>query len=190
MGEVYKMLVFHGGLTIQQVEKLKNGDPVIYDKVPYERAYAPGRNTFDYVPIELYKKPIEEFRKYISEDCYAKQYIYFAKYLYACFDFCINCQKMNYIMVCDIAEDILNNYIGVGDYCHGDYRIEYRLPRKIITPKMIQEFLFFEPYNKIQMREFYEKYKDHYRVPKEESENAMKLIRQKGLHFNRDKIHN
>lgn len=181
------MLVFHGGFTIEQVEKLKNGDSIIYDKVPYERAYAPAKNTFDYVPIELYKAPIEEFRKYISEDCYINQYIFFARYLYATFDRCINCQKRNYIIVCDIDENILNPYIGVGDYCDEDYRIEYRLPRRFITSEMIKDVLFFEPYDEMQMREFHEKYKEHYAVPKEEREIARKIIRQKGLKFNRDK---
>lgn len=129
------MLVFNGGLTIDQVEKLKNGDLIIYDKIPYKQCCAMRNNTFDYVPKELFSAPLHIFRKYISEDCYHKQYIFFAKYLSAVLEFCKNSDKKNYIMVCDIDENILNSYIGVGDYLDEDYRIEYRLPRKFIHLK-------------------------------------------------------
>lgn len=182
------MLVFNGGLTIDQVEKLKNGDQIIYDKVPTKFAHAQRNNTFDYVPKELYDAPVHVFKRYISEDCYYKQYIFLAKYLYATFQFCRNSQKKNYIMVCDIDEKILNQFVGVGDYLDGDYRIEYRLPRKFITPDMIKEFLFFEPYDDIQMKDFYEKYKDFYYIDNNEKEVAHEFVLQKKLKFNRDKF--
>lgn len=178
------MLVFNGGLTIEQVEKLKNNSPIIYDKIPYKHAYAKRRNTFDYVPKELYGVPINIFKSYISEDCYSNQYIFLTKYLSATLKFCNNSKKKNYIMVCDVDENILNDYIGVGDYCDGDYRIEYRLPRKFITSEIIKEFLFYEPYDEKQVKEFYEKYKDYYSIKPEERENAKKLIYQKKLQFN------
>ena len=44
------MIVFHGGFTKEQVEKLKNNEPIIYEKIPYKEARAGGKNTFDYVP--------------------------------------------------------------------------------------------------------------------------------------------
>ena len=176
------MIVFNGGLTIEQVNKLKNGEYVIYDKIPYKRARAAEENTFDYVPKEMYSMPLHIFRRYIAEDVFSKQYIFLAKYLYTTFEFCNNSQKKNYIMVCDIEEDILNEYIGVGNYI--DYRIEFRLPRKFISPDKIKEFLFFEPYDDIQMRQFKDMYEDKYYPPSEEDELARRLIKQKKLEFN------
>lgn len=181
------MLVFNGGLTIEQVKKLQNDSPIIYDKILAQYACAKGKNTFDYVPKELYGAPLHIFRRYISEECYSNQYIFLARYLSATFEFCNNSRKKTYIMVCDIDENILNNYIGVGNYCDGDYRIEYRLPRRFITSEMIKEFLFFEPCDEKQMAEFHEKYKDYYSVKPEEKENAKKLIYQKKLQFNEDR---
>ena len=70
------MIVFNGGLTIEQVRKFEKEEPVIYDKVPYPKAYASRENTFDYVPKELYSAPIEEFKKYIAEDVYKQQYVF------------------------------------------------------------------------------------------------------------------
>ena len=87
------MIVFSGGLTIEQIEKLKNNSPIIYDKIPYKQACAKRKNTFDYVPKELYGAPQHIFKRYISEDCYSNQYIFLAKYLSATFEFCKNSQK-------------------------------------------------------------------------------------------------
>lgn len=179
------MLVFNGGLTIEQVEKLKNGYNIIYDKVPYKRAYATSKNTFEYVPKELYGAPMHIFRRYISEDCYSKQYIFLARYLSSTFEFCINREKKNYIMVCDIKEEILNQYIGVGNY--GDYRIEYRLPRVYITPDEIKEFLYFEPYTESQMLEFRKKYESYYMPDVSEDLTAKKLMLDKKLVFNSER---
>lgn len=180
--EVKKVLIFNGGLTLEQVEKLRQGASVIYEKIPYKKAYAPAKNTFDYVPKELYHAPLHIFRRYISENCYLNQYIFFGKSLQATFEFCNNSENKNYIMVCDIEENILNQYIGVGNY--GDYRVEYRLPRAIITPDKIKEVLFFEPYNKSQMEEFKKKYSTYYFIDKEEDTKARNLMLEKKLEFN------
>lgn len=61
------MIVFHGGFTKEQVEKLKNNEPIIYEKIPYKEARAGGKNTFDYVPKELYDAPL-----HILKDIYLK----------------------------------------------------------------------------------------------------------------------
>jgi len=176
------MLVFHGGLTIEQVDKMKNGISVIYDKIPYKRACAGSENTFNYVPKELYSAPLHIFKRYISENVYSKQYIFFAKYLKASLGFCVNGEKKNYIMVCEIPEEILDSYIGVGNY--DDYRIEYRVPREVITPDRIKEFLFFKPYDREQMMELRQKYPEHYDIPKYEDEMARNLMKIKRLEFN------
>lgn len=84
-------------------------------------------------------------------------------------------------MVCNIDENILNQYIGVGNYI--DYRIEYRLPRRFINSDNIIEFLYFEPYNRDQMKLFEEKYTSLYYIDKKEDENAKKLIRQKNYNL-------
>ena len=176
------MIVFNGGLTIEQVRKFEKEEPVIYDKVPYPKAYASRENTFDYVPKELYSAPIEEFKKYIAEDVYKQQYVFLARYLKTAMEFCNNTMKKNYIMVCDIDEDILNQYIGVGNY--DDYRIEYRLPRRFIDLDKIIEFLYFEPYDEIQIADFRKKYSDYMVIPSREDEEAKKLMFKKNLVFN------
>ena len=87
------MLVFNGGLTIEQVEKIKNNEHIIYDKILYSMAYAKRKNTFDYVPKELYNAPLHVFRRYISENIYNNQYLFFARYLEATLEFCMNSKK-------------------------------------------------------------------------------------------------
>ena len=181
------MLVFSGGFTSEQVEKLKCGDHYIYDKVPIKYSQAVAKNTFDYVPKELYGMPLHIFKRYIAEDVYIKQYIFFARYLSASLEFCINCEKKNYIMVCDIDEKILDNYIGVGKYAT-DYRREYRLPRSFVTSDNIVEFLYFEPYDKSQILEFKEKYKEHYNISSDEDRKAKQLMLERNLKFNEYKV--
>ena len=176
------MIVFNGGLTIEQVRKFEKEEYVIYDKVPYPKVYASRNNTFDYVPKELYSAPIEKFKKYIAEDVYKQQYVFFARYLKTAMEFCNNIKKKNYIMVCDIDDAILNQYIGVGNY--DDYRIEYRLPRKFIDLDKIIEFLYFEPYDEIQIAEFRKKYSDYMTIPTREDEEAKRLMLKKNLTFN------
>lgn len=175
------MIVFNGGLTIEQVKKLKDDISIIYDRIPYKEAYAHRKNTFDYVPEELRSAPIEKFKQYISDDCFLKQYIFFAKYLKATLEFCNNSCKKNYIMICDIEEDVLNQYVGVGNY--DDYRIEYRLPRKFVTSKNIVDFLYFEPYDDQQMANFKKKYADLYEIPPEEDKKAKTLILEKNYNL-------
>ena len=176
------MIVFNGGLTIEQVRKFENGELIIYDKIPYTQAYAARKNTFEYVPKKLYGAPIEVFKQYIAADVYKQQYIFLARYLLTSLQFCNNTKKKNYIMVCDIEENILNNYIGVGNY--DDYRIEYRLPRKFITPDKILDFLFFEPYDEEQILEFKRKYAEYMDIKPTEDEEAKQLILEKKLEFN------
>lgn len=180
------MLVFNGGLTIEQVEKLKSGKSVIYDKVPYKEVHVPRKNTFEYVPKQLYNAPLHIVKQYISDDCYAKQYLFFARSLKATFEFCRNSQKKNYIIICDIEEKILNDYIGVGNYV--DYRIEYRLPRIFITPNKIKDILYFEPYDESQMVEFQKKYETYYDIAPNEDEMAKELILKNGLEFNEHRV--
>ena len=179
------MLVFHGGFTLEQVKKLKNNDYYIYEKIPYEFAYANRENTFDYIPKELYGKELEEQQKYVSENEYINQYIFLARSLEASLDYCSNSRKRNYVVIFDIEEEILNQYIGVGKYER--YRIEYKLPRKFIMPENIIDVLFFEPYDTEQMDEFERKYQNYYWIKLDEDENARKLILEKNLQFNTSK---
>ena len=176
------MIVFNGGLTIEQVKKFENEDFVIYDKIPYTKACASRKNTFDYVPKELYSAPKKKKKKYIAEDVYKQQYVFLARYLKTAMEFCNNTKKKNYIMVCDIDDFILNQYVGIGNY--DDYRIEYRLPRRFIESDKIIEFLYYEPYDETQIAEFKKKYRDYMVIPAKEEEEAMQLIRRKNLVFN------
>ena len=177
------MLVFSGGFTSEQIDKLKSDDPIIYDKILDKFAAIVPKNTFDYVPEKLYGMPVHILRKYIACDCYTKQYIFFARYLSATLEFCLNSEKKNYIMVCDIDENLLNNYIGVGKYTI-DYRREYRVPRCFVSSSNIVEFLYFEPYDKNQINEFRRKYSDCYKISAEEDGKAKQLMLEKKLKFN------
>ena len=73
------MFVFNGGLTLEQIRKLENDEFFIYDKIPEEKVVIKRKNTFDYIPDYLRGEPIEQIRKYVSEDCFANQYIFLSK---------------------------------------------------------------------------------------------------------------
>ncbi len=180
------MIVFNGGLTINQVDRLKNYDYTLYRKVPWNKIWIPGANTFDYVPKELYGNRVSEINKYVSNDVFKKQYMFLARHLVTALDFCRNWENKNYIMVCDIPEEILNDYIGVGDY-YDDCRIEYRLPRCFITPDTIIDFLYFEVYNEEQISKFREKYDEYLDIKIDDDDKARELMLEKNLKFNRDK---
>lgn len=182
------MLLFSGGFTEDQMKTLLNDGEIIFDKIPYDSACCKSNNTFDYIPRSMEGIPIDDFRKYVSDDCYKNQYIFLAKYLSAAMEFCRNSSMKNYILVCDIDSKLIEPCIGVGDYKDGDYRIEYRLPRRLIKASDIIEFLYYEPYDDEQAKEFKEKYASHFYIPTSERENAHNLIKQKKLIFNRDKF--
>lgn len=186
--EVKFMLLFSGGLTEKQMKILLNDEDIIFDKIPYDRAGCKSNNTFDYIPRSMENIPIDDFRKYVADDCYKNQYIFLAKYLIGAMEFCKNRTMQNYILVCEIDSQTIEPYIGVGDYKDGDYRIEYRLPRRLIKKSNIIEFLYYEPYDDEQIKEFKEKYANDFYVPSLERESAHNLIKQKKLIFNRDKF--
>lgn len=182
------MLLFSGGFAEKQMKILLNGGDVIFDKIPYDRAGCKFNNTFDYIPRSMENIPIDDFRKYVSDDCYKNQYIFLTKYLIGAMEFCQNSFAKNYILVCDVDLKIIEPYIGVGNYKDGDYRIEYRLPRRLIKVSDIIEFLYYEPYDTEQVKEFKKKYANNFYVPSSERENAHNLIKRKKLVFNRDKF--
>ena len=176
------MFVFNGGLTLEQVKKLENDEFYIYEKVPEENVVIKQKNTFDYIPEYLYSETIEEIRKFISEDCYRNQYIFLSRFILNAGYFCRNSTKQNYIVVFDIDEEILNQYIGVGKY--GEYLIEYRLPRILITSENIKEILYYEPIDYSTLKEARLKYIDSFAPTKEADEEARAIIKKKKLVFN------
>lgn len=182
------MLLFSGGFTKRQIQLLLNNDDIIFEKVPYDEACCHPDNTFDYIPKNMINIPIDKFREYVSDDCYEKQYIFFSKYLIGALEFCKNTSMQNFILVCEIDSKIIDPYIGVGDYKDGNYRIEYRVPRKLINSSNILDILFYEPYDEDQLKELEKKYINDFYVPSIEKENAKKLIKRNGLLFNRDKF--
>lgn len=138
-----------------------------------------GKNTFEYAPNELFLKSEEELREFISNDTYKNQYIFFATKLPWTFEFCNNTLVKNYILVCDIDENILNQYIGVGRY-HGNYRIEFRLPRRYINTNNIIDILYFEPFDDNQIDIFSKNYNDYFYVDhKEKQEKTITLMKEK-----------
>lgn len=179
------MFVFNGGLTLEQVKKLENDEFYIYEKVPEKDVIIPRKNTFDYIPEYLYSEPIEEIRKFVSEDCYKNQYIFLSKFILNAGYFCRNSTKQNYIIVFDIDEEILNQYVGVGKYV--EYLIEFRLPRAFITSENIKEILYYEPIDYSTLAEARLKYAASFSPTKEADQEAHELIKEKKLVFNEDK---
>lgn len=175
------MFVFHGGFTLEQVEKIKNDEFIIFDKIPYQQIFIPNKNTFDYYPSDIAFSDYRSMLKYVSDDIYQNQYIFFFKYLRNALDFCVNSDKKNYILVADIDEDILDNYIGIGRYT--DNQIEYRVPRCILSKDNIIDFLYFEPFVTEQAMTFKTQFGEAYYNPKEDEE-ANEVLKVKKLTFN------
>lgn len=175
------MLVFHGGLSIEQVNLLEQNQYKIFKKIPKCKIFIPNKNTFDYIDYNRIFESRDKYWETIIDDIYENQYIFFFKYLKNSLGFCHNTSKRNYILVADIDEKILNNFIGCGRYTGA--QIEYRVPRKFITPDTIKEFLFYEPYDDEQTKEIREKYPDNYYSEVEDIEANM-IMRIKKLEFN------
>lgn len=175
------MLVFHGGLTSEQVQLLYENRFVIFKMVPKGELSIPDKNTFDYYDANMNFTSQKEFWNTVRYDIYYNQYFYFFKYLKNALEFCHNSSKQNYILVADIDEDILNRYIGCGRYIGN--QIEYRVPRKYVKLDTIHDILYFESYNEKQVMELKNKYPNHF---SSESENqvAEEIMKQKQLTFN------
>lgn len=176
------MFVFNGGLTLEQIRKLENDEFFIYDKIPEDEVVIKRKNTFDYIPDYLRGEPIEKIKRYVSEDCFANQYIFLSRYILNAGSFCRNSTKKNYIVVFDINEDILNQYIGVGKYV--EYLIEYRLPRKFITSDNIKEILYYEPIDYSTLEKARIRYADSFAPTNDADTEARRLIMEKRLVFN------
>lgn len=179
------MLVFHGGLSIEQVKLLKENRYVIFEKIPKKKLFIPDKNTFDYFNPNRIFQSRDEFWESIRNDIYFNQYLFFFKYLKHALEFCHNSSKRNYILVVNIDDKILNDYIGCGRYIEN--QIEYRVPRSFITPEAIKDFLFFEPFDDEQMKQLKEKYPNNF-FSKNESSEVSQIMYQKKLIFNEDKI--
>lgn len=176
------MFVFNGGLTLEQIRKLENDEFFIYDKIPEDEVVIKRKNTFDYIPDYLRGEPIEKIRKYVSKDCFANQYIFLSRYILNAGSFCRNSTKKNYIVIFDIDEDILNQYIGVGKYV--EYLIEYRLTRKFITSDNIKEILYYEPIDYSTLEKARIRYADSFAPTNDADTEARRLIMEKRLVFN------
>jgi len=175
------MLVFYGGLTLEQVEKFKNNEFVIFVPVPYNQVLIPHKNTFDYYPRNSNLLTFDCISKYVSDDMYQNQYIFLFKYLRNALEFCVNSDKKNYILVLDMNEDVLDNFVGVGRY-YGN-QLEYRVPRKYIPKESIVDFLYFEPFISKQCKAFRERFPDSY-FSELEDEEASEILKVKKLVFN------
>lgn len=173
------MLVFHGGLKTIQVAKIMNGEYQIFDKVPAcDVQLENGLNTFCYCNSDKTYESMIDLKEDVSEKLYENQYIFFFQYLNNSLDFCY--YRGYYVLVADISEEILNQYMGVGKYGYGKCKIEYRVPGKIVIPNHVVEIVHC-PTSKL-MTELKEKYKSSYRCD-DETEKAKKLMKQKQLSF-------
>lgn len=182
------MITFHCGFNKEQVEKLQNNEKIIFPKIPVDNIYVPRKNTFDYIPRYMYEDDsikAREIKEYISKDMYNSQYIFLSKYLELVLSFCNNTKKRNYIMACDIDEEILKRYSGIGGY--DKLMIEYRLPRMYIKSDNILDFIYFEPFDDETMSLLLSKYEDNIYISSEEEEKAEKLMQENNLVFNYEK---
>ena len=178
------MLVFHGGLSIEQVQLLYENKYTIFKMIPTKWINIPNKNTFDYYDINKEFHSEIEFWESIRNDIFYNQYFFFFKYLKNALTFCHNTTKRNYILVADIDEDVLEKYIGCGRYI--DNSIEYRVPRKIIKLDTIKDILYYEPYEDYsKLREKY----PHNFYSDAEKEEAEMIMNQKKLVFNEYKKH-
>lgn len=175
------MLVFHGGLTSEQVQLLYENKFVVFKMIPSEEIRIPYKNTFDYYDSSRVFESKREFIDTVRNDIFYNQYFYFFKYLENALEFCNNSSKRNYILVADIDEDILDNYIGCGKYIGN--QIEYRVPRKYVKLDTIHDILYFESYNEKQALELKNKYPNHFSSELENQE-AEAIMKQKKLVFN------
>lgn len=175
------MLVFHGGLSIEQVKLLQENKYTIFKKIPIDQMIIPQKNTFDYFDSSRIFQSRDEYWESIIDDIYQNQYIFFFKYLKNSLGFCHNSSKRNYILAANIDEEILNDFIGCGRYI--DNQVEYRVPRRYVTPDTIKDFLFYEPYDDEQEQKLREKYPDNY-CSQDEDREANKIMRIKKLEFN------
>ena len=180
------MLTFHGGFSVSEVLKLKQDDQIIFPKIDIDSVFVPRVNTFDYYPRDMIFNDVDEKWKYISDDMFINQYIFLFKYLYNAYDFCL--PYRNYILVADLEEELLNEYIGVGDYFNSK-RIEYRVPRKFIKKENIIDFLYFDKWDIDQLKIYQERFKESY-YSLNETEMANELMLKRSLSFNerKDKI--
>ena len=179
------MITFHCGFNKEQIKKIQNNEKIIFPKIPADDIYIPRKNTFDYIPRYMYEddniKSLE-IKEYVSKDIYKSQYIFLAKYLEPILSFCNVVTGRNYIMVCDIDEDILNRYSGIGSY--SKLMIEYRLPRVYIKSSNILEFIEFNPFDDKIQDYLFLKYEDNIYIPSEEEKRAEDFMVENNLVFN------
>jgi len=172
------MLVFHGGFTKEQISKLKKNNYELYRKSDYDLFRIRQKNTFTYYTIDIKSKKRDLVNNIIEQN-YINQWIHCFRYLNNAFYFCD--ENYNYIVVFDIPEDILEKYIGVGDYKYEGYKIEYRIPRSEIKSSYIVDIIRFDHLNKKLIKHLKEKYKDDLFLyhEHEEAKKILKKTKQK-----------
>lgn len=169
------MIVFHGGFTLEQVNKLKNNEYVLYPKSEYKDFRINISNTFKYSTLEKYKKKREIYDNIIEEN-YNNQWVHCFKYLTNALDFCF---ADDLIVAFDIDEQVLDKYVGVGYYkCEG-YKIEYRIPRNEVNSSIITDVIEFRPFSGEFVKKLYEKYPNNFRSTDEHFEAAKVLKKTK-----------
>lgn len=173
------MIVFHGGFSKQQIDKLRNNEFVIYPRSNYETFRINQNNTFKYSTLEKHKKKKELINNIIDEN-YLNQWIHCFKYLYNTLDFCYT---NNFIVVFDIDEYILEKYIGVGNYKFEGYKIEYRIPRKEINNSNIIDIIPFKSYDLKYINDLKQNYSDNFYSLNEHFE-ANKILKKTNQKFN------
>lgn len=167
------MLVFHGGFSKEQINKLKNNEYVLYRKSSYGLFRIKQKNTFQYYTIDE-KSKYKDIIKNIIEQNYENQWIHCFKYLENALYYCE--ENYNYVVVFDLKEEILEKYIGVCDTKYEGYKIEYRIPRKEINNTNIIDIFKINYFENDIINKLKEKYQENYFLLKEHEE-AKKILK-------------
>lgn len=170
------MILFHGGFSLEQINKLKNNQYIIYRKGNIHNFRINWSNTFKYYTIEDYDKKQQLFQNIIDQN-YFNQWIHCFKYLNNTFDFCDD--YYSYIVALELNN--VDQYIGVGKYKYEGYKVEYRIPRNKIDNTNIVDIIKYEFYDKEQLNDLKNKYNECFYKLKEHEEalKIMKKLKQK-----------
>lgn len=171
------MIVFHGGFSYEQIKKIMNNKFILYQKSNYELFRIKQSNTFKYYNTNSKNK--KAIINNIIEQNYINQWIHCYKYLSNSLYFCE--EDYNYVVAFEIPDNILEKYIGVGNYKYEGYKVEYRIPREEISSDNVVDIFQLDYLSENSVKNLKEKYKEKYSSlnEHEEAKKILKKINQK-----------
>lgn len=174
------MLVFHGGLTNEQIQLLYEDEYMIFDTTQQNNLFVSDKKDLDNHDDNNDFTFQDEIFSNMECDPNYNQYFYFSKYLSDALEFCDSSNKQNYILVADIDEELLKHCIRCSR--KAENKIEFRVPRKCVKLDTIHEVLYFEPYNEKQLIELKNKYSNHFSFKLEKDKSEENIKQKQRLH--------